>query len=96
MPIVDWLTDQSLNDSDFRYNGNEEAGIDEFLEEHGDLDINFLADTQHIEEIQYYSLNENVHNILLEEIQLIDNEFMTMYEYDFDVNERFLHIEMYK
>ena len=95
-PTVDWLTDQSLVANDFRFNGNEENIIDEFLEQHGDLDIEFNADTSAIEDILYYTLNDSVHNILLGDVPMMENEFIVMYEYDFDPNERFDHIAMYK
>ena len=93
---VEWLTDKFLTDNDFRYNGNEEAILDDFLDEQGDMDIDFHADSGDIEDRLHFTLNESVHNILLDDIPVIDNEFCTMYEYDFDASELFLHIEMYK
>ena len=95
-PNVEWLTDRFLTNNDFRYNGNEEAMLDDFLGEHGDMDIDFRADTGDIENRLHFTLNESIHNILLDDIPVIDNEFCTMYEYDIDASELFPHIEMYK
>jgi hypothetical protein len=91
----DTIRDQFLNNNDDRYKYQEEI-LDEFLHENNDMDIEFNADNTEINNILYFSLNENVHNILLQDITVMDNEFSLMYEYDYDPIERFHGIELYK
>ena len=60
------------------------------------MDVDFDSDNTVVNKILYYTLTPNVHNIMLDDVKLLDKEFSIMYQYDYDPNECFPEFEILK